>query len=706
MFLPIRFDEHDVLAEALHKYEPTLIRSVAQRLLKPRGHWPVEDLIDRILDSLNKPEIIERRLEELSDEARQLLTLIARSRQPLWRLGNLIELCLIVGQSDGLKPVVELLEMGMLFPYSSPMTFANFEQWLTLSTSAPWLLAHPLSIAASLRQSLTLPNVPRRTSSVQTSHPADGLEWPLRLAATRQTVHDSPLRLTQQGEFFKRDQQRLEEDTLLNALPADGSTNVPGSGFLAVCLAGSLGIIQDDEDELHAQVLPETEERGLPETLCELWQALLVVHHWRPDQPWQKEQEIANPYPSAYVAILLMLSELPEEEWLSVDAIAKWIVKRHPYWPSPDEESEEDTSTEWLSVFLLQLAPQLRLVNSSKNERNEDIVQLSDVGRWLFHATDEPPEFSTFPQALMVQPNLEIVAYRQGLTPTLIQRLTNFATWKSLGVACALQLDPDRTYHALELGESLESISEVLVQHGAIDLPDAVRDSLKTWARKRDRLRVYPSATLFEFHSAEELEDALSRGMKGQRLSDTLLLIANENDIDYSHFRINSTRDYSSKPEECVTVEDDGITVIVDLKKSDLLVESEISRFARLLREPIRDQRRYRMTPSTLARAREQGMSVSQLEEWFQDRAGEPLSPAAYLLLTAAQSPPPTLQTHLVLQVANDEIADGLEQWPPTKALIVHRLGPCALSVLPEEAETLRDYLAQLGVEYQTEERQ
>ena len=71
------------------------------------------------------------------------------------------------------------------------------------------------------------------TSSFQE---ADGLEWLLRLAVLWQQVAAAPLRRTQQGDFFKRDFERLGQDALLNAAPADQLAQVPD--FEVVGLTG------------------------------------------------------------------------------------------------------------------------------------------------------------------------------------------------------------------------------------------------------------------------------------------------------------------------------------------------------------------------------------------------------------------------------------------------------------------------------------
>jgi hypothetical protein len=237
------------------------------------------------------------------------------------------------------------------------------------------------------------------------------------------------------------------------------------------------------------------------------------------------------------------------------------------------------------------------------------------------------------------------------------------------------------------------------------ETPAPVLQSLQTWANKRERISVYPSATLFEFAAAEDLEAALARGLPGVRLSDTLAVVAGEGNVDFRHFRLSATRDYTLPPEKCVTVEADGVTLTIDLGRADLLLESEVQRFA----EPVRQEhangrRQYRLTPASAAACREAGLSPAALEAWFQQRSGQPLPAAVRLLLAGPELSPPDLRRLLVLNVASPEIADGLRQWPGTRGLIEERLGPTALVVAEEHVPVLRDRLEQLGVTLHEEE--
>src|SRR5262249_29685510 len=134
------------LAATLRRYDEPLLRKVAGRLLRPRNLWPVEDLINRSLEVFDNPVVLDRRLAELAPASRQLLALIGHSGQPEWVLGNLVELAMALGSEDGLAPVLDLLEAGLVSPVldlsaeSFPgRRLAGFENWLG-AASGPGLV--------------------------------------------------------------------------------------------------------------------------------------------------------------------------------------------------------------------------------------------------------------------------------------------------------------------------------------------------------------------------------------------------------------------------------------------------------------------------------------------------------------------------------------------------------------------------------------
>src|SRR5262245_59814341 len=104
----------DRVREILQHYDEGLLRQVAGRLVKTRSQWPAEELVERCLAATTNAAVLDRRLKDLEPAGRQLLAVIGHSRQPRWRLGSLVELSMALGQPDGLKPVLTLLETGLL----------------------------------------------------------------------------------------------------------------------------------------------------------------------------------------------------------------------------------------------------------------------------------------------------------------------------------------------------------------------------------------------------------------------------------------------------------------------------------------------------------------------------------------------------------------------------------------------------------------
>lgn len=709
------------LRRTLECYDEPLIRQVAAKLARPRNQWPADELIERCLATLGNAAVIDRRLKELEPEQRRALALIAHSRQPRWPLGNLIEMLVALGHADGLPPLLALLESGLLYPVlpEGVKRLKSFEQWLGLAGSVGLtVFAHPQITSRAVGADLGLPDLSSGNPSAHfekpglgshfspltTHHQADGLEWLLRLAILWQQVSAAPLRRTQQGDFFKRDLERLAQDGLLTSAPADSLTELPDPGLLAVALAEIEGVAVDHKGELRVGTLPASWDEGLLPALASLWSALPWLKTWNALEGWTPPEDVSrgNPYPSAYLLSVLLLVRLPADAWLAPADVEAWLFENHPFWKSESIRPSQRAS--WLGTFLLGVAYQLRMVEARKHpETGGWLVRLSPTGRWLLELGEPPASPPVFPQTLLVQPNLEIVAYRQGLTTSLVSRLTRFAAWKNLGAACTLQLDPNTVYRAMESGMTLPDILQTLERHGSRAVPMAVIDSLRTWSDKRERLTIYPTATLFEFATADDLTAALSRGLPGIRITDRLALVTSESGVDFRHFRLIGTRDYGLPPEKCVEVEADGVSLSIDPARSDLLVETELSRFAEVSDTLGRDGRRqFRMTFASLAAARASGLGVRGLEEWFGQRTGMNLPAAARLLLTASQMSGVELRRRLVLHVATAEIADGLQQWPHTRSLILERLGPTYLAVEEEHAAELRERLKALGMQVES----
>jgi hypothetical protein len=308
---------------------------------------------------------------------------------------------------------------------------------------------------------------------------------------------------------------------------------------------------------------------------------------------------------------------------------------------------------------------------------------------------DKPADDPSLPQSLFVQPNLEIVAYRQAMNPGMIARLSRLGTWKTLGAACQMVITPQTVYRALEAGESLDGLRSFLEGRSGRSLPGAVWDQLRGWAGKRERLAVHSGATLLEFDEPSDMEEAQARGVPLIRLSERFAIVQ-ERDLDYRHFRLTGNRDYGLAREACVQVTDDGTRLIVDQARSDLLLETELPHLGqRLESESTPERKVIAITPESLRAAAEAGMSAELTRRWFIERTGQEPPPAIRLFLEGMDQEP-VFQNALLLRVETEGLLDGLYQWASTASLLGDRVGPMSALVTEANMERLKPILARV----------
>ena len=306
--------------------------------------------------------------------------------------------------------------------------------------------------------------------------------------------------------------------------------------------------------------------------------------------------------------------------------------------------------------MLLGAAPPLGLVRAGEeNGSGRTLVQLSALGRYVLAMGPPPPPRPAFDHFLFVQPNLEIIAYRQGLTPLLVGRLSRFAWWTKIGAAIELKLSQESVVLGLDAGLSPDQMIELLTRHSHRPLPGLVPDAIVRWANRRAQITVYTAATLLEFGSQEERDLALVDWEAGEAnvfipVAAKFILVENPQRIPTDRIISKGSRDYRLPVEKCVSIEADGVTLTVDLRRSDLLIDAELSRFAdeptigraaAAANQPSADTL---LARHPWRRAAAIGISPAQISDWFVRRTGSGASPALKLLLRPAPATPMTLK--------------------------------------------------------------
>lgn len=703
---------------ALATAGPWRLRAILKELGVDPGRRSL-GLDELLADHLDDPGTVGPILNALAPEASQAIGLFARTETPSWP-GIALAEALLGSGIDPARALDRPLALGLIAPMPAPDGPDDLLFPLERGRVAGLrFVAHPAALeSARLRPPIGEGPVTLREPA-RLVRESDGLEPVLRLAALWQLADAAPLKRTRQGDLYKRDRQRLDEDPALAGPISDVLRPLVDPVSCWVNLARSVGLLLDEPDsDRIVSASPEFwGEHGvhLPQMIASRWLGGGDLRLGPSEDP--------GPSLGLRVASLLSLASAGEDDWLRLDDLSSWLGARMhapaPPEPKPDRRRgraepppPEDPMLDALLDALLGPAYLLGLVRVGEaGPSGRPAVQLSPRGRYVLGLGPPPPPPPRIEQFLFVQPNFEIVAYRQGMNPALIGRLSRFARWEQLGSALTLRLNSDSIDRGLASGLSAGEIRDWLGKHAVRPLPDGVSGAIDTWAGRRDRLTYFSSATLIEFGSPSELEEALVDWPEGTaappvRVADRVLLVEDEGAIPFRRFRLAGARDYRRPPESCVEVGPDGVSLTADPARGDLFVEAELSRFADLDPETSADalRRRYVVSTESLRRASSEGMTAASLSQWYAHRTGGKLPPAVRLLSRLVDldgdGPPPPLRADrpLLLRAPSAEILDGLFQHPDTRPLLGDRLGPTAAIVRSVDPTALREALRRLGV--------
>jgi hypothetical protein len=699
-------------------------------------------------------------LGRLEHGPRLALGLMALTTAASWPMAALAQALECMGV-EPLAAVRSLLDGGVLTASAGQggdwVAPGGIEERLERAPGGLTLHAHPAALAAA-RTVLPAGPRPALAGPVARLRETDGLEPVLRLAALWQRVAEAPLRQTQQGTLYKRDRDRLDDDPVLAGPIADALEPLPDMAALWLELATGIGLVAPepadegggDGDRMVAAPTGFWSEHAfhLPQMIATGW---LGLRHWHELGGLRQEGspiELALPY--LRPPILLWLAAVGPDDWVALEDLSAHLRGLAPRWdrmtlsdeasatapvasgagPRPRPRGGRSRSgpaahaarhglgSGVLDALLLGAAYQLGLVRAAEESASgRRVVQLTALGRYVLALGPPPPPRPSFEQFLFVQPNFEIIAYRQGLNPALIGEFSRFAQWAQIGAALELKLTAASVYRGLEGGLTERSMLDRLARHSARPLPASVTEALRTWSVRRERITYHAAATMIEFASQGDLEQGLAlwpaESPPPVRISERLLLVEDEAAIPFHRFRLAGSRDYRRAPEACLEVEPDGVTLTLDLARSDLLIDAELARFADEAAPdhgrtaPGNPRRRFVVSRASLARAAENGFSPALLAHWYVKRTGAEIPPAVRLLLLAASGRPAPLEARrpLVLETPAAHWLDGLLQHPATRDYLGPRLGPTSVIIPEEQLASLRRAIAELGLDLEIEHR-
>ncbi|MDW8223292.1 MAG: hypothetical protein RMJ82_10115 [Gemmatales bacterium] len=528
----------------------------------------------------------------------------------------------------------------------------------------------------------------------------DGLDAFIQLTKVRQLAAQSPLRIKRTGQAYKKHGQQLREQLeQWHCLIPDCQVHPR----IWVLLASLLGLVKFDDASWTFSAAPRT--CSFPasklDACRQVWNAWLLYNlldiYASPNAPIEIGKLDSSAlalqlFTCLYIAYVL--AQLSENLGIPLRQLASRVPSNEIYDVNLIQSGElARLITDHTLAACLAIMWSLGLLHWNEEHA---LLRLSPLGRALFSQQPCAPDSPSQPN-ILVLPNLEIIAYRQALTPQDILDLSSLARWKTVSPMATLEMDNTTVHQALQAGWQPDELLHWLERHSSRSLPDTVRSLIGTSAQQQQRLLVYHRATLLEFESAQHREAALNRGISGVIIGDRFLLTEPSHPIDYSHLRVTASLDYLRPTVSQVRILPDGVTLEVPLNQANLLLEAELLQLAEQISiDSVRQLARYRITPNTLQRARQQGWTALRLQEWFLLRCGTSAPDTVISLISLPHIELQVTHTY-ILETGSEAIANGLCQWPETAPYVARKLGPTTLAIHGHTLEKLIKTLQSLG---------
>lgn len=268
-------------------------------------------------------------------------------------------------------------------------------------------------------------------------------------------------------------------------------------------------------------------------------------------------------------------------------------------------------------------------------------VRLTDLGQRLLGAALPEAVPQAGGVALVVQPNFEVLVLDALAHLDLVARLDIFADAHSLDRAAVYRLTRTSIVRGLAAGWTEERIVATLEGAAGTALPQNVRHTIADWSREYERVHLYRDATILEAPDAATLDrwladPALAPNLP-RRLTPTVAVIRNAgvNDVatllDRRGVELWSIN-YALDPPQVVDLPKPD-TIVITPEDDDPYLRYRLDRFADMHEGSEERGASYRISPASLARAKENGQTIDEVLSFlgYKTRAG--LSPDDILTL-------------------------------------------------------------------------
>jgi hypothetical protein len=317
---------------------------------------------------------------------------------------------------------------------------------------------------------------------------------------------------------------------------------------------------------------------------------------------------------------------------------------------------------------------------------------------------------------VIVQPNFDILVY-EPVSPHILAELDRFAVRQGTGNVLHYHLSRSSLYRAQQQGLDAASVIALLEQAGGRELPQNVRYSLLDWQRQHERITLHEGVALCQVADPALLAALLAAAPPAppelRRLAPDVAMLPSP-DLDTLR-RALEGRGYLARAlagvDEAEYAQPDlhslGVTaegeIAVEGPLASLYLRGELERFADRAGGDgaAAPGSHYALTPASLRRATEEGLTVATIVAWLESRSGAVLPDALVdrLKSWAGHYGTITIEQRIVVRL---ETAELLAELLADRCIgpLLTGLAPSTglASVAAENLESLRQALAEKGI--------
>lgn len=250
-----------------------------------------------------------------------------------------------------------------------------------------------------------------------------------------------------------------------------------------------------------------------------------------------------------------------DEQWRAIASNTREIT---PVWKDRQWEMREKRLFSWMiQSFLVDLG----IVETAHEGR---FFRLTPTGRYALGVGPLPAEDDTTAKdALVVQPDFEVIVYVDRCSPNLRRTIDTFCERLQGGMVSTYRLTEQSMYRGSRTGTGIKDFLGLLAANSKVKIPANVVDQFASWERKLESVRLHPGCELIECASEKDAQALAAEHPHCRVIGDRFVLAKDPLP------EVDAVIDYSEPRRACIE-QDEGLVVRAPWAKIDLFLRRQL----------------------------------------------------------------------------------------------------------------------------------